>query len=138
MQAPWLQVFIAMSKALNFIDPDNLSMTVVLTALNRFLQVGLAGLVLLFSSFLMAPSALFVAGLGFSTIALVSCTAAYLPCGFRQRNQRSAIALACSCTVCSRAALSSTSMCGGTDHYCRDLAVSGSEDVRKSARVSRS
>mmetsp|Transcript_11700 Transcript_11700/g.17460 ORF Transcript_11700/g.17460 Transcript_11700/m.17460 type:complete len:301 (+) Transcript_11700:506-1408(+) len=27
-----------MAKALNFIDPDNLSMTVVLTALNRFLQ----------------------------------------------------------------------------------------------------
>lgn len=33
------EVFIAMAKALNFIDPDNLSMTVVLTALNRFLQV---------------------------------------------------------------------------------------------------
>jgi 15-cis-phytoene desaturase len=32
------QVFIAMAKALNFIDPENLSMTVVLTALNRFLQ----------------------------------------------------------------------------------------------------
>eukprot|EP00879_Flechtneria_rotunda_P014784 GHRR01015448.1.p1 GENE.GHRR01015448.1~~GHRR01015448.1.p1 ORF type:complete len:320 (+),score=128.15 GHRR01015448.1:1142-2101(+) len=32
------EVFIAMAKALNFIDPDNLSMTVVLTALNRFLQ----------------------------------------------------------------------------------------------------
>ena len=28
-----------MAKALNFIDPDDLSMTVVLTALNRFLQV---------------------------------------------------------------------------------------------------
>ncbi len=34
------EVFIAMAKALNFIDPDDLSMTVVLTALNRFLQVG--------------------------------------------------------------------------------------------------
>lgn len=33
------EVFIAMAKALNFIDPENLSMTVVLTALNRFLQV---------------------------------------------------------------------------------------------------
>lgn len=33
------QVFIAMAKALAFIDPDQLSMTVVLTALNRFLQV---------------------------------------------------------------------------------------------------
>lgn len=33
------EVFIAMAKALNFIDPDSLSMTVVLTALNRFLQV---------------------------------------------------------------------------------------------------
>lgn len=32
------EVFIAMAKALNFIDPDQLSMTVVLTALNRFLQ----------------------------------------------------------------------------------------------------
>jgi len=32
------EVFIAMSKALNFCDPDELSMTVVLTALNRFLQ----------------------------------------------------------------------------------------------------
>ncbi|DBA75501.1 TPA: securin [Trebouxia sp. C0004] len=32
------EVFIAMAKALNFIDPDDLSMTVVLTALNRFLQ----------------------------------------------------------------------------------------------------
>lgn len=32
------QVFIAMSKALNFINPDELSATVVLTALNRFLQ----------------------------------------------------------------------------------------------------
>ena len=28
-----------MAKALNFIDPHDLSMTVVLTALNRFLQV---------------------------------------------------------------------------------------------------
>ena len=36
------EVFIAMAKALNFIDPDSLSMTVVLTALNRFLQVRLA------------------------------------------------------------------------------------------------
>lgn len=33
------EVFIAMSKALNFIDPDELSMQVVLIALNRFLQV---------------------------------------------------------------------------------------------------
>eukprot|EP01025_Chloroclados_australasicus_P060282 TRINITY_DN7721_c0_g1_i3.p1 TRINITY_DN7721_c0_g1~~TRINITY_DN7721_c0_g1_i3.p1 ORF type:complete len:612 (-),score=86.91 TRINITY_DN7721_c0_g1_i3:212-1903(-) len=32
------EVFIAMSKALNFIDPDTLSMKVILTALNRFLQ----------------------------------------------------------------------------------------------------
>eukprot|EP00891_Asterochloris_glomerata_P008447 jgi/Astpho2/8447/Aster-07632 len=32
------EVFIAMAKALNFIDPHDLSMTVVLTALNRFLQ----------------------------------------------------------------------------------------------------
>ncbi|MBD1940645.1 15-cis-phytoene desaturase [Microcoleus sp. FACHB-68] len=32
------EVFIAMSKALNFIDPDEISATVVLTALNRFLQ----------------------------------------------------------------------------------------------------
>ena len=32
------EVFIAMSKALNFIDPDEISSTVVLTALNRFLQ----------------------------------------------------------------------------------------------------
>jgi hypothetical protein len=36
------EVFIAMAKALNFIDPDDLSMTVVLTALNRFLQVCVA------------------------------------------------------------------------------------------------
>lgn len=36
------EVFIAMAKALNFIDPDDLSMTVVLTALNRFLQVKLS------------------------------------------------------------------------------------------------
>jgi 15-cis-phytoene desaturase len=35
------EVFIAMAKALNFVDPDKLSMTVVLTALNRFLQVPL-------------------------------------------------------------------------------------------------
>lgn len=33
------EVFIAMAKALNFIDPDDLSMQVVLIALNRFLQV---------------------------------------------------------------------------------------------------
>ncbi len=33
------EVFIAMAKALAFIDPDELSMTIVLTALNRFLQV---------------------------------------------------------------------------------------------------
>lgn len=33
------EVFIAMAKALAFIGPDELSMTVVLTALNRFLQV---------------------------------------------------------------------------------------------------
>ena len=33
-----LQVFIAMAKALDFIDPDKLSMTVVLTAMNRFLN----------------------------------------------------------------------------------------------------
>lgn len=32
------QVFIAMAKALNFINPDEISATVVLTALNRFLQ----------------------------------------------------------------------------------------------------
>eukprot|EP00249_Psilotum_nudum_P014381 c24794_g1_i1 orf=233-1945(+) len=32
------EVFVAMSKALNFIDPDELSMQVVLIALNRFLQ----------------------------------------------------------------------------------------------------
>jgi 15-cis-phytoene desaturase len=32
------EVFIAMAKALNFIDPDNLSMQCVLIALNRFLQ----------------------------------------------------------------------------------------------------
>lgn len=34
------EIFIAMSKALNFINPDDLSMQVVLIALNRFLQVG--------------------------------------------------------------------------------------------------
>jgi 15-cis-phytoene desaturase len=34
------EVFIAMAKALNFIDPDELSMICVLIALNRFLQVG--------------------------------------------------------------------------------------------------
>lgn len=33
------EVFIAMAKALAFIGPEELSMTVVLTALNRFLQV---------------------------------------------------------------------------------------------------
>lgn len=33
------EVFIATAKSLNFIDPDDLSMTVVLTALNRFLRV---------------------------------------------------------------------------------------------------
>ena len=32
------EVFIAMSKALNFIDPQDLSMQCVLIALNRFLQ----------------------------------------------------------------------------------------------------
>mmetsp|Transcript_9779 Transcript_9779/g.20453 ORF Transcript_9779/g.20453 Transcript_9779/m.20453 type:complete len:622 (-) Transcript_9779:1244-3109(-) len=32
------EVFIAMAKALDFIDPDKLSMTVVLTAMNRFLN----------------------------------------------------------------------------------------------------
>ncbi|MBO9997524.1 MAG: 15-cis-phytoene desaturase [Cyanobacteria bacterium SID2] len=32
------EVFIAMSKALNFIDPDKISATIILTALNRFLQ----------------------------------------------------------------------------------------------------
>jgi len=32
------EVFVAMAKALDFIDPDKLSMTVVLTALNRFLN----------------------------------------------------------------------------------------------------
>jgi 15-cis-phytoene desaturase len=32
------EVFIAMSKALNFINPDEISATVILTALNRFLQ----------------------------------------------------------------------------------------------------
>jgi 15-cis-phytoene desaturase len=32
------EVFIAMSKALNFIDPDEISATILLTALNRFLQ----------------------------------------------------------------------------------------------------
>lgn len=32
------EVFIAMAKALNFIDPDELSMICVLIALNRFLQ----------------------------------------------------------------------------------------------------
>merc|ERR1719326_265146 len=32
------EVFISMAKALDFIDPENLSMTVVLTAMNRFLN----------------------------------------------------------------------------------------------------
>merc|ERR1712238_501692 len=32
------EVFVAMAKALDFIDPDKLSMTVVLTAMNRFLD----------------------------------------------------------------------------------------------------
>ena len=32
------EIFIAMGKALNFIDPDKLSMTVVLTAMNRFIN----------------------------------------------------------------------------------------------------
>ena len=32
------EIFVAMAKALNFIDPERLSMKVVLTALNRFLQ----------------------------------------------------------------------------------------------------
>ncbi|MFM6199035.1 MAG: FAD-dependent oxidoreductase, partial [Dolichospermum sp.] len=32
------EVFIAMSKALNFINPEEISATVLLTALNRFLQ----------------------------------------------------------------------------------------------------
>ncbi len=32
------EVFIAMSKALNFIDPNEISATILLTALNRFLQ----------------------------------------------------------------------------------------------------
>lgn len=38
------EVFIAMAKALNFIDPDELSMICVLIALNRFLQVRCAAL----------------------------------------------------------------------------------------------
>ena len=32
------EVFIAMSKALNFINPNKISATILLTALNRFLQ----------------------------------------------------------------------------------------------------
>ena len=32
------ELFVAMAKALDFIDPDKLSMTVVLTAMNRFLN----------------------------------------------------------------------------------------------------
>jgi len=32
------EVFISMAKALDFIDPDRLSMAVVLTAMNRFLN----------------------------------------------------------------------------------------------------
>lgn len=35
-------MFIAMSKALNFINPDELSMQCILIALNRFLQVRLS------------------------------------------------------------------------------------------------
>jgi hypothetical protein len=35
-----VEILGAMSKALNFIDPDKLSMQCVLIALNRFLQVG--------------------------------------------------------------------------------------------------
>ncbi len=34
------EIFIAMTKALAFVDPDKVSATVVLTALNRFLQAG--------------------------------------------------------------------------------------------------
>ena len=34
------EVFLAMSKALNFINPEEISSTVILTALNRFLQEG--------------------------------------------------------------------------------------------------
>eukprot|EP00854_Cymbomonas_tetramitiformis_P001178 gene1178-1746_t len=37
-RSPLLSVFISMAKALDFIDPDKLSMTVVLTAMNRFLN----------------------------------------------------------------------------------------------------
>ena len=43
------EVFIAMAKALNFIDPDSLSMTVVLTALNRFLNVRFSSLTPVYS-----------------------------------------------------------------------------------------
>ena len=43
------EVFIAMAKALAFIGPDELSMTIVLTALNRFLQVGHACTLHIFS-----------------------------------------------------------------------------------------
>jgi hypothetical protein len=32
------EIFIAMGKALDFLDPDRLSMTVVLTAMNRFIN----------------------------------------------------------------------------------------------------
>ena len=32
------EIFIAMSKALDFIDPEKLSMTVILTAMNRFIN----------------------------------------------------------------------------------------------------
>merc|ERR1719199_1924690 len=32
------EIFIAMGKALDFIDPDKLSMTVILTAMNRFIN----------------------------------------------------------------------------------------------------
>ena len=38
------EVFIAMSKALNFINPEEISSTVLLTALNRFLQEKKTGL----------------------------------------------------------------------------------------------
>jgi 15-cis-phytoene desaturase len=32
------EIFVAMAKALDFIDPDKLSMAVVLTAMNRFIN----------------------------------------------------------------------------------------------------
>jgi len=34
------EIFIAMGKALDFIDPDKLSMSVILTAMNRFINEG--------------------------------------------------------------------------------------------------